>query len=118
MTVAVDEQTTKFIENAVNTQLQARSITMTSEDPDFLIDLYLGKQLKAHAVGDSHTGPISPIRSEEGTLILDFIDVNTKRMIWRGYATGVVRPDLPLKQRRKRLNTAVTRMLQNFPPLP
>jgi hypothetical protein len=121
---AVDEQTLKLIERAINMQLEAKSIRMTSENPDFLIDLYVGKQAKTYDMGGSHSSRLSSVRkgtaghisSEEGEIIIDFIDVKTRRMIWRGSATGVVRADLPLKKRKKRINRAIAMIFENFPP--
>ncbi len=51
---------------------------------------------------------------EEGTLILDFVDPATKRLLWRGWASAVInrsgQPD--------RIREAIRQMMQQYPPPP
>lgn len=53
---------------------------------------------------------------EEGTLILDVADPSTKKLIWRGVVTGVVKPDISDDKRKKRIGEAVDQLLKQFPP--
>jgi hypothetical protein len=52
----------------------------------------------------------------EGTLMLDIVDAETSRLIWRGSAQTELKASLSPQKRQKRLNTAVEQMLSHFPP--
>ena len=53
---------------------------------------------------------------DEGTLVLDIVDPKTKMLLWRASAQAEVDRDDSLEKRQKRLNEAVRRMLEDFPP--
>ena len=53
---------------------------------------------------------------EAGTLILDFVDTRTNRVVWRGWAQGAVQGMLDNKDvMAKKIDEAVTRMLERLP---
>ena len=54
----------------------------------------------------------------QGTLILDFVDANSKELIWRGTAQSEVDPDQKPEKRRETTNKVVAKILANFPPIP
>ena len=51
-----------------------------------------------------------------GTLVIDVFDVGRKELVWRGVAEGQVNQTRELEDRRKRLNDAVVKILEDFPP--
>ena len=53
----------------------------------------------------------------EGTLIIDFVEPNSKNLLWRGAAKGVFDNARTPEKRDKMINEAVQKILQNFPPL-
>lgn len=53
---------------------------------------------------------------EEGTLILDIVDAETRRLIWRGSARDEVSFSATPEQKEQKINEAVQRMLLTFPP--
>jgi hypothetical protein len=53
---------------------------------------------------------------EEGTLILDLIDPNGMRLIWRGTATTPLDESAGPRQREATVNEAVESILKRFPP--
>lgn len=56
------------------------------------------------------------IEYEAGTLVIDFIDARTNRLIWRGWAQDSVEGVLDNPERMVRqINEAVSRMLARFP---
>jgi len=59
--------------------------------------------------------PSMPMVSQftEGTLILDFVDTATKRLVWRGTATGIVGSQ---KENQENIAESVRKMLEDFPP--
>jgi len=61
----------------------------------------------------AHTG-----KHEKPSLILDFVDVQTKELVWRSEATEVdIDYDNPEK-RQTEIDKLITRMLAQFPPMP
>ncbi len=132
------ELTIKNIEFAVDKQLEAKGLTMSSENPDFLIAVHVTKQRKvdteqwgyAYGSGNFYRGgrfsrfggaPSNyEFRSgtdtyvyDIGTLIIDFVDTKTRELIWRGTATAELDPSAPSMDL---INKAVARILENFPP--
>ena len=53
---------------------------------------------------------------QQGTLLLDIVKGNDRRLIWRGIAMGEVYPGLDQAAREKRLREAVQKILAQFPP--
>ncbi len=119
------------IKSAVNTQLEAKGLKMTSRDPHFLIAIHLGKKEKIEVIewgysygpvnsywykGALKPGDISIYQYEEGTLILDFVDATTREMIWRSVAKAEVRPGKTPEKQEKQIKKAVQKILENFPP--
>jgi hypothetical protein len=118
------------VKNAVNAELQAKGIMMTSNNPDFLIAQHLGKKDKVQVTdwgydygphrrywgGHWGRGGVSTYEYEEGSLILDFVDAKSKKMIWRGAAKAEVQnADTPAKS-EKLINKAVKEILKKYPP--
>lgn len=122
----------KRIQNAVNSQLQAKGLTLASDNPDFLIGMQVaGRTVDAGSVGVGasigipvgHAGSISlgtgrsrNTEKREGTLVLDFVSPADRVLIWHGSATGTVHPETPPEDQEKRINEAVAEILGNFPP--
>jgi hypothetical protein len=54
--------------------------------------------------------------NEMGTLVVDMFDASTKKQIWRGTASGTLseKPEKVIKK----LDDAVQKMFQHFPPAP
>ena len=124
----IDSLIIERVKSAVNAELQAKGLMMTSNDPDFLITERLGKidTVQVTNYGYSYA-PHSMYRSpgktatyeyEEGSLILDFVDAKSKKMIWRGVAKAEVQNVNTPEKREKRINEAVQKILNNFPPKP
>ena len=139
----VDElNRTRFI-TAVDNNLAGKDFSQNSSSPDFLIATHFGKEKKVditnwgysyapnsyytgygyrypgrygYAGGYASTGGVSGYEYEQGTLILDFVDANTKQLIWRATAQGIVsQASTPEKQTAK-INDAVEKILASFPP--
>lgn len=53
---------------------------------------------------------------DEGSLILDFVTPQTRELIWRGAAKAAIDEADSPNTKRERINEAVRRMLEQFPP--
>jgi hypothetical protein len=134
----VDQLTIRNIEFAVDKQLKAKGLGMSSETPDFLIAVHITKQRKVdteqwgYAYGNGNFfygrrfsrfgGAPSDYQFRRGTdtyvydigtLIIDFVDTKTRELIWRGTATAEIDPSAPSIDL---INKAVSKILENFPP--
>jgi hypothetical protein len=128
----IDNLNVERVKKAVNAELQAKGLMMTSNNPDFLIAEHLGKKDKVQVTNwgygygphggywGGYWGPggTSTYEYEEGSLILDFVDAKSNKMIWRGVAKAEIdNVDTPEKK-EKLINEAVQEILKNFPPKP
>jgi hypothetical protein len=113
----------KRIKSSVESTLAAKSITRAvGGKPDFLIAFHIGAQNKVDVTTYGYRyGPrgrwwgrhVDVQRYKEGTLILDFVDGQSKQLFWRGTAVDAVyRP----KDLGDKLNEAVGKILEKFPP--
>ncbi len=122
----------KRVRQAVNSQLQAKGLSQSSQSPDFLIALQGAKksvETGSVGVGASIGVPVGsrgsmsigmgkskPRIKEEGTLILNFIDRSTNAPIWQGSATAKVEPKSSPEEQQQRLNEVMAELLSHFPP--
>jgi len=127
-----NELVVKQVRSEVTQQLEGKGLKSGKENPDFLIAIHGGKVAKLDIVdwGYSYGGPgrygrygpystsrrIDVQEYEEGTLILDFVDTDTKELIWRGTATDALDANATPEERRKQIQEAVTKILAKYPP--
>ena len=124
----VDSLVVERVKNAVNTELKAKGLMITSSNPDFLIAQHLGKKDKVqvtdwgydYAYYGDYWGPggVSTYEYEEGSLILDFVDAKSKKLIWRGSAKAEVQDINTPGKSEKLINEAVKEILKQYPPSP
>lgn len=127
------------VKEAVNQALQAKGFREVSSDASFMVAWHgaINQQHSVETVGTSYGygwgwyggygGPgmgygtsTTYVNSwNEGTLIIDIVDVKENKMVWRGSAQGEMdehRDDPQAMQQG--LNDAVTKMMATFPPKP
>jgi hypothetical protein len=118
----------KQIKNEMNRQLNLRGLQPVSGDPDFLIALHGGIQsilayedweyLQDNYEQYAIKRRIDLTTYTEDTLIVDFIDTSTGDLIYRATATVYLSLETTPERRNKRINEAVTKMLDGFSQLP
>jgi hypothetical protein len=124
------------VRSAVEKQLQARGYQEVSQKPDFRIGWHgaIDQKLDVQTVDQYYgyawdpwyspfyLGPPVPetrIREyQEGTLILDFIDTASNKLVWRGVAQAELKESASAHKRQERLEEAVQGILKDFPPKP
>jgi len=120
------------IKSAVNSELEAKGLKMTPHNPDFLIAEHLGIKDKViienwgyyddpylnYWRGSRGYGGLTAYQYEEGIIILDFVDPESKNLIWRGAAKGVLSGATTPEKRDKLIKEAIQKILKNFPPPP
>ncbi len=116
----------KRIQDALRTQLEFKGHTMIPDNPDFLISMHLTKVQKKIVIVDRGysygsgrylgSGFSREFEYEEGTFVLDFVDTQSKELIWRGVAQGEIRNYSSPVKRNERIDEVVQKVLSNFPP--
>ena len=129
---SVNEMIVQQVRGEVMQKLETQGLRCGEENPDFLIAIHGGKVSKLDVVdwGYSYGGPgrygrygpystsrrIDVHEYEEGNLVLDFVDTDTKELIWRGTATDALDADATPDERRKQIQEAVAKILAKYPP--
>jgi hypothetical protein len=110
----------KRIKQAVLENLTARGYQKTTDDPDLLIACHLTfKNRSTVSVSDyGYWGPhaIDVRRYKEGTLILDFVDPQSKQLVWRGWSVSALHPASSPQEEQEIIDRAVGEILRQFPP--
>ncbi len=119
------------IRAAVERALTSKRMTATTGEPDFYVVYYaaFGFGLDPSVVGSYYsysTGLGSPLTGstalnslrviQDGTLIVDILQRDKTKAIWRGTATGTVDPAKSDEERRRTIDKAVQKMFDAFPP--
>lgn len=136
---SLNELVIKRVRNAVNAELSSKSITISSKNPDFLIAVHGGRKDKiqvtdwgysygGHGIASRYgsygasgafgnRGPsITTYNYEEGTLILDFVDPDSKKLIWRGVVKAEVQNINTPEKSETLVNKAVKTIFSKYPP--
>lgn len=123
---SASRRNSEYVEEAVNAELQAKDLELSSDNPDFLITARLGtKNTKSqHILGPQPSGTFTKRREhsvktteiEVGSIVLDFVDAKSKIIVWRGKAKAVVDDTDSPERSEKLIKKAVSKILKNFPP--
>lgn len=118
----------KRIKNAVNKKLEEKGYRETTDKSDLLIAMHVGKEMEITVTDHSYRhgpyrrgrwhggGGVSVNKTEKGTLVIDFVDTKTNGLIWQGVAKGTIKRKQSREKQDKRINEAVTKLFNNFPP--
>jgi hypothetical protein len=112
------------IRTAVDRELSEKGFTrQTTGSPDFLIGFQatLDKKMTWQEMDREYgrRGGYPRWTQEvydQGTLVLDVIDVESQKIIWSGSATDKVNFSLSPEKEEAEINEAVSKMLKEFPP--
>lgn len=121
-TPAEDPITGQKIVAAIDAQLAAKGLTKVENDGDLLVMYHVAtdQQKTLNWQGMGGFGRFGGMGSAQvdtvitGQLKVDLADSKAKQFIWRGTATDTISSD-PQKLAKK-INKAVTKMFQNYPP--
>jgi hypothetical protein len=125
-----NELVMELVKNATDAELAAKGLEKEPAAPDFLVvghvsakevievdnwgygygpyDMYRG--------GYWGPGGVATYRFEEGSLVLDFVDTNTKRLIWRGSAKAEIDAVDSAEKSWEIIKKAVKEILKKYPP--
>ena len=113
-----------YLQGAVERRLAEKGIELSTRGrPDLLIHYHANvmQRFDVRHVDQGYdyclTYPcVTATDYESGTIVLDVVDARTNRLVWRGWAQGNLEALIGnQRQMKKRINQAVTKMLQTLP---
>jgi hypothetical protein len=117
-----NQKVKELMEKAVKAEMQKKGFTYDREDPQLLLDVheavetdtaYIYHRSNEEAVF-MNFAPSQQILLLKGTLIVDMIDKQTGRMIWRSVATSYLEKNPELTEENFAKGVAIA--LKKFPP--
>lgn len=110
----------KRIKKSTVERLAASGYQTSQTDPDFLIAYYITfkkkKTVDVYRYGYRGPREVDVHHYKEGTLVLDFVDAETKQLIWRGWGSDAFRPVGGPEEQQKNIDRIVDVILTKFPP--
>lgn len=111
------------IKNAIIAEMNSKGLVHDESNPDLLLDFHISVENESSVVYHHHdedSYQFKPFAEPEvinylkGTIVIDMVDKQDAKMVWRSEAIGYmnVHPDLSEKNIRKGIKTT----LKNFPP--
>ena len=115
------------IRSAVNRELEAKGFRMTSDNPDFLTTAWV-KREERRGVTDRNvdygrsgwswvSSGVDRNGNQKGTLILDFLDPESRQPIWRGSARANLLPNTASNEQEREIDRTVQDIFEDFPPV-
>ena len=111
------------IENAIHKQLKKKGFEET-ETPDLAVNFLVIDEHKSESITrtsyqEQAYGGLTHLDTyikdyEQGTLIIDLIDIEKNSLVWRGLGTGVITGNQ--EDNEDVINEAVKAILSSFPP--
>ena len=116
----------------VDEELRSKGFPISAGNPDFLVSYFLVTQSKkdVYTQGNpnldlgyqskgSSTRDHQQIREsyyEQGVLIIDIIDAQTRQRLWNSYAQSRIDPSENTEDQVKKIKSAIIKSLKHFPP--
>jgi hypothetical protein len=114
--LVINPMNERRIRVALDSQLTARGYARDSVNPDFLVAYHVATRSRLE-VQDWGYGPgrwgnrrIDVDRYVEGTLIVDIVSAASKELVWRGFATGTIRP----RDADKKIRESVEKLMKQY----
>jgi hypothetical protein len=125
----IDQLNATRLGDAIKANLNAKGYTL-ADQADFGIALFFTKDTKTSIQSTGYGygygygyrgyggmgGSTYVTQYEEGTLVIDFVDMAKQELVWRGVGTGALSDSPSVEERTANINNAVTQILAQFPP--
>lgn len=124
VTIFNNESTRSKIKSALAYELNARGYKEAAGSADFVISFSVLEQPAEIVTYDGYRllyNGLDTVRTEEnldqtrvepGTVLVNFVDKDSGKMVWRGYASGILKPDMINDESKVR--GAISSIFRNF----
>lgn len=109
----VNEANRDLIRAAIDKEMGKKGFTKSS-DPDILINVLLAGEkfeIQTEASNNFYYHGFT-----EGTLVISFIDADSKKISWQGAGTKAILKDITESKRAANIEKAVGEILDDYPP--
>lgn len=113
----------RTFENAIHKELRAKGLQET-ETPDLFVNFFVVDEHKSESITqtsyrEQQYGGMTHLDTyikeyEQGTIIVDLVDAQSKKLVWRGIGTGVITGKQ--QDMEKTIGEAVKAVLAKYPP--
>ena len=101
----------KYLRETIERGLAENGFVRTEKgDVDFWLDYYV-----ARFKGTDRRASAHGVTYDQGSLVMEVVDPDTRKLIWEGAAYARIQPSDPPDVREERINIAVRRLLEQFP---
>ena len=120
----IDQINATRVGDAIKKQLLAKGYKL-EEPADFGVAIVFSKQqvtdVQSYGYGYGYgywggAGGVDVTQYEQGTLLIDFIDMKDNQLEWRGSGQGALQDNPSVEDRMANIDTAVAQILAQFPP--
>jgi len=119
-TAAVDPDVNQLIADTIENELSVRGIFPDENEPDLHV-VYHASAREEFQVGGGYrrdwtdSGAVTVDSHLAGTLVVDLVDAEENRVVWRAIATATVSGNP--KKARGRIPSVIQKMFADFPPI-
>lgn len=116
-----NELNDKRVNSAIVEQLKLKGYTAREEKPDVILHYHIVIEDQTVVVPEPYGYSYGPywtnlqLSYKEGTLIIDLIDANTNRLVWRGWAVSSMDTVYDPHQVEDFIKFAVEKIFRKFP---
>jgi len=122
----IDQINATRLGDAIKKQLLAKGYKL-EEPADFGVALMFSKQtvtdIQSYGYGYGYgyggyggVGGVDVTQYDQGTLLIDFIDMKENKLEWRGSGQGALQDNPSVEDRMANIDTAVAQIIAQFPP--
>jgi len=106
---------------ALNRNMQAKGFKLDTENPEILVAYYVGVRNEIFVADfgfdyNDISGAAAVQTVRDGSVRIDFVDTELKKVVWSGEGHGAVNVDPTEDMIRKNVNHAVDKLLKQYPP--
>ncbi len=109
----VAEQYRDYFRAAIDDKMADEGLTKSS-DPDMLVNVLLAGEKFSPVTEAANSFYYHGFT--QGTLVLSFIDEESRKIIWQGTGTKSIVKDLPESKVEANINNAIKQILKDYPP--
>ena len=116
------------VKSAIKEEMTKKGFKLQESGETDLVVVFHGRRQYSAAITNWHAygwyspwwGPYGGYTSvstyQEGTLVIDIVDVKKKQLVWRGLGTKSLKGYSDSEKRNRMIKNAITRIFMEFPP--